>query len=235
MRVECRSSQPLQCAIPSAIRTAASAESSAGDEGTHGLLTVAAADPAVSTWKRARRPVPSRRRKTRTAGAASGTGRGNAQAYSSWRRTQNCGVASLLVPPLRRQVDVVVRRVQQVDAARVGRVGVEDRAVGVLREDADALRSASAGRVAAVVVDRRVLLVESEPDAVVMVEVIGERTRPSGSSSPSASGRRAACPAGPSRRRPASCRAPRGGRRWGRSCPPRTSSADSLRPARART
>src|SRR6266487_1573313 len=41
-----------------------------------------------------------------------------------------------LVPPLGHQIEVVVRRVEQVDAARVGRVGVKHPARRILVEDA---------------------------------------------------------------------------------------------------
>ena len=57
--------------------------------------------------------------------------------YSSCRRTQN-GPAAVLVASLRDQVQVVIVRAQQIDAAGVGGIGVKHVARVILEEDADA-------------------------------------------------------------------------------------------------
>src|SRR5205809_593540 len=59
----------------------------------------------------------------------------------------------LLVPPLRREVEDVVRAVEEVDAARVGRVGVEDGPGAVLVEGAHPLAVAHVHRLGLVVVE----------------------------------------------------------------------------------
>src|SRR2546423_6899925 len=86
--------------------------------------------------------------------------------------------AAVLVPALRDEVEVVVGRVDEIDPARVRGIRVEDAAVLVAVEDARSLSFAHAGRQRPVVVDRLVLLLPPERDALVEVELARARPDP---------------------------------------------------------
>src|SRR5258708_830126 len=84
------------------------------------------------------------------------------------------------VAPLGHQVEIVVGGVDEVDAPRVGRVGVEDVAAGILEEDAQAFALGLEGILHLVVVESLLVLdfLGSECHAQVAVEFVGARRQP---------------------------------------------------------
>src|SRR5436190_2433845 len=86
--------------------------------------------------------------------------------------------ATVFVAALRDEVEVVVGGVDEVDASRIGRVGVEHVAAVCLCEDAEAFTIRVPRSQRLVVEDGLVLPLRPERDVVVVVEVVLERRHP---------------------------------------------------------